>query len=164
MATAVEIRQQILALQMQISDLLDKLDDEENASPNLTPAETIEVPDPHGQRKMMYGWLGIPGGGKLYKYRFEDGPLGPMTFQSYPRGMAKDWDIIARGCKDASGELYAPYNYPSYKPCWNWLDIEANRPADDVIEQRYKDYKGGLRAPVTTWPEKYQVMWKKYHK
>jgi len=169
MSTAVEIRQQILALQMQISNLLDKLDDMENASPNLTPAETIEVPDPGGQRHMMFGWLGIDTdndpstpNGVLFKYRFDDGPLGPLTFQMKPRStMSKDWYVIARGCKDATGELYGPYNYPSYKPAWNWLDFEPNIPSDDVVEQRFRDYKGGLREPVSTWPEKYQALWKR---
>jgi hypothetical protein len=167
MATAVDIRQQILALQMQISELIDQLDEEENASPNLTPAETIEVPDPHGARHILWGWMGLGDGdsntreGRLFKYRFDDGPLGPLIYQSYPRGLAKDWDVIARGCKDATGELYAPYNFPSYKPAWNILDIEGNRPADDVIEQRYRDYKGGLRSKVESWPEKNQALWKK---
>lgn len=169
MATMAEVRQQILALQAQIDALMDQLDDEENVSANLTPAETIEVPDPNGVRHMMFGWLGLGDGdrttkdGQLFKYRFDDGPLGPLTFQAYSRGRAKDWDAIARGCLDVTGELYAVYNYPSYKPAWNWLDLEPNRPADDVVEQRYKDYKGGLRASVDTWPSKYRAIWKKYH-
>lgn len=170
MATFADFRKQLLALQAQLNALMDQLDDEENESPNLTPAETIEVPDPHGQRHMMFGWLGLGDGdpttkdGKLFKYRFDDGPLGPLTFQAYPRSpYTKDYDAIARGLLDCSGELYAPYNYPSYKPAWNILDLEPNIPDDDIVEARYRDYPGSLREPVSTWPEKYRKLWEKHH-
>ena len=158
----------LYSLQVQVNDIIDDLEDKE-AVKVLEPVETIEVPDPNGARKMLLGMLGsgrkgekVPTG-EMFKYRFDDGPLGPMTFLAYPRGLAFDWDVIARGCLDVTGQLYAPYNYPSGKPAWNAEHLEANMPPDDVVEQRFKDYKGYLRAPVESWPEKWQNMWKKYH-
>lgn len=164
----MDIKGTLYSLQAQINDLIDAIEGDEPVE-LYTPVKKEEVPDPNGQRRFILAWAGAKDPGKkIYTYFFDTGPFGSpdklFEFRQYPRGLAYDWDIIARGCKDASGLLYRGYNIPGEgKPCWNWKDIEANMPPDDVVEQRYKEYKGGLRQPVETWPEKYQTMWKKYH-
>ena len=61
-------------------------------------------------------------------------------------------------CKDAAGKPILP----CAATCKD-ADGKYVRSSAYVNMFGFKDYKGGLRAPVDSWPEKWQTMWKKYH-
>jgi hypothetical protein len=124
------------------------------------PIKSEPAPDPDGQLDFFLRWAGVSKEKREARqiHTFADG----TRFLAYPLGMAKDWDVVRRGQKDATGELNRKYNFPSGKPAWNALDWDRHA-SEEVKMQRIRDYQGGLRQPLNTWPEAYRKVYEETH-
>lgn len=73
----------------------------------------------------------------------------------YRRGlkqaMGGDWYHIARGVVDLTADL------------WHYAPPHVKDAPKELKLQRMRDYKGGLREPISTWPQEYRDAYAETH-